>query len=231
VKNGAFSATSARARGVVARPRRGALAFALALAAAAGAARAQPPPPGAGDCETVFVISNGFHSSLAVPTSAAEAVGLPTFGGPWTEFGWGEAGAYQAPRLTARNVARVILAPGPSAMLIAPLRDRPDRLWSEGVVEFGLSRAGLRAVMAGVAAEPRRDAAGRLIVLSRQRGGVFLAAGTPFRVWRMCNAWASERLRRAGLPIGRAFTADGLIRAVDAQPTCAELATAPGTGS
>ena len=204
-----------------------ALSLGSAVAAAAAIA-AGAPPPSAGDCATLFVISNGFHSSLAVPGTAAEAAGLPSFGAAWTEIGWGEAGAYQAPRLSAGNVARVILRPGPTAMLIAPLRDRPDRIWSKGVVEFGLSNQGLRRVMTDLSAEAKRDAAGRLIVLSEQRGGAFVAASTPFRVWRMCNAWASVRLRRAGLPVARAFTAGGLVRSIDRQPTCGELAAERG---
>jgi hypothetical protein len=198
------------------------------ISAVAAMAAAAAPPPSSGDCATVFVVSNGFHSSLAVPAAAAEAAGLPSFGAAWTEIGWGEAAAYQAPRLNAGAVARVILRPGPSAMLIAPLRDRPDRIWSEGVVEFGLSQRGLRQIMADVSAEARRDASGRLIVLSEQRGGAFVAASTPFRIWRMCNAWASVRLRRAGLPVARAFTAGGLVRSIDRQPTCGELAAKRG---
>ena len=204
----------------------------LAAGAAAGAmalacpALAQAPRPSRGDCETLFVVSNGFHSSLAVPGHAARAAGLPDFGAPWVEVGWGEAEAYQAPKLTARNVARVVVRPGPSAMLLVPLRERPDRVWRTGVVEFGVSGAGLRSIVADLAREPRRCAAGELIVLSeRSGGGRFLAASTPFRVWRMCNAWASVRLRRAGLEVPRAFTARSLIRAIDRQPTCGELAS------
>ena len=174
------------------------------------------------------MVSNGFHSGLAVPAEAAEAAGLPTFGGAWVEFGWGEAEAYQAPKLTARNVARVVVRPGPSAMFIAPLRGRPDRVWRRGVVEFGLSREGLRRVTADLAAEAKRDEAGRLIVLSQRRKGVFVAANTPFRLWRMCNGWAAARLRRAGLSIGRPLTAGGLLRSIDRQPTCAELRAAVG---
>lgn len=195
------------------------LSFLVVLAAPAAA-----PPPNVADCETAFVVSNGFHSSLAVPGAAAEGAGLPSFGAPWVEFGWGEAEAYQAPRLTARNVVRVVVRPGPSAMLIAPVSDRPDRVWRTGVVEFGLSRAGMRRVMNDLAAEARRDGAGRLVTLADARGGRFVAASTPFRVWRMCNAWASVRLQRAGLPIGRAFTAGQLVRVIDRQPTCGELA-------
>ena len=201
-----------------------ALAGAVLALAAAGAAHAQAPRPSKGDCETLFVVSNGFHSSLALPAEAARAAGLPDFGAPWVEVGWGEAEAYQAPRLTARNVARVVVRPGPSAMLLSPLRDRPDRVFRTGAVEFGVSRAGLRSLMRDLAAEPRRDAAGDLIVLSQQKsGGQFVAASTPFRVWRMCNAWASVRLRRAGLPVGRAVSAGALVRSIDRQPTCGEL--------
>ncbi|HEX8569594.1 MAG TPA: DUF2459 domain-containing protein [Caulobacteraceae bacterium] len=205
-------------------PLRGVAALAAAVATfLACPALAQAPRASKGDCETLFVISNGFHTSVALPAEAARRAGLPDFGARWVEVGWGEAEAYQAPRLTARNVARVVVRPGPSAMLVAPLRDRPDRVWSEGVVEFGVSRAGLGSIVGDLAAEPRRDASGRLIVLSQQRGGQFVAASTPFRVWRMCNAWGSMRLRRAGLPVPRSWTAGALVKALDRQPTCGEL--------
>jgi hypothetical protein len=119
----------------------------------------------------------------------------PSFGGPWVEIGWGEARAYQAPRLTFGNILGVVFAPGPSALLIAPLRDRPDRLWGDAAVEFGVSREGLASLMADVAAEA--DATSRAGSWSsrRREGGQFVAARSRFRVWRMCNAWAAERLR------------------------------------
>jgi len=185
----------------------------------------EAPPPSAADCVAVYALSNGFHGGLVVPGAAAQAAGLPAFGAPWVEIGWGEARAYQARRLTLGNVLGVVFAPGPSALLIAPLRDRPDRLWRKGVAEFGVSREGIASFMSAFAGEARRDGQGRLVVLSEARGGVFVAARTPFRLWRMCNAWAAERLRDAGLKVrpGPVLTASALMSRVEALPTCSEL--------
>ena len=207
--------------------------FGLAAAAvlsAGGPAWGKPPPPTAGNCVTAYAVSNGFHGGLVAPAAAVRAAGLPTFDAAWVEIGWGEARAYQAPRLTAGTAIRSVLTPGPSTLLIAPLRDRPDRIWRKGVAAFGLSREGLAALLRDVAAEARRDDQGRLIVLSRARGGVFVAARTPFRIWRMCNGWAAERLRGAGLELrpGPVFTANALMSRIEALPDCAELAGASG---
>ena len=216
--------------------RRGFRGRIVGLAASAGvllagsAAWGKPPPPSAGNCVTAYAVSNGFHGGLVAPAAAVEAAGLPTFGAEWVEIGWGEARAYQAPRLTAGTAIRSVLTPGPSTLLIAPLRDRPDRLWRKGVAAFGLSREGMATLLREVAGEARRDEAGRLIVLSRARGGVFVAARTPFRLWRMCNGWAAERLRGAGVTLrpGPVFTAGALMSRIEALPDCAELAGASG---
>jgi hypothetical protein len=203
---------------------------ALVVAAAlwAGAALAAPPPPTADDCVAVYAVSNGFHGGLVAPREAVEAAGLPSFGAPWVEIGWGEARAYQAPKLTLGNVLGVIFAPGPSTLLIAPLRDRPDRLWGEAAAEFGVSREGMASLMRDVAAEAERDDQGRLVVLSEARGGQFVAARSRFRVWRMCNAWAAERLKAAGVTLkpGRVFTAGALMSRIKALPTCGQLGAA-----
>ena len=179
----------------------------------------------ADNCVAVYAVSNGFHGGLVAPGAAVETAGLPSFGGPWVEIGWGEARAYQAPRLNLGNILGVVFATGPSALLIAPLRDRPDRLLGDAAVEFGVSREGLASLMSDVAAEAERDEQGRLVVLSQARGGQFVAARSRFRVWRMCNAWAAERLRASGVTLkpGRVFTAGALMSRIRALPTCEEL--------
>jgi hypothetical protein len=199
--------------------------LAAALTMLVGGRALAAPPPTKDDCVAVFAISNGFHSGVALPAEAVEAAGLPTFGGAWVEFGWGEARAYQASRLGAGDIARVVLAPGPSTLLIAPLTDQPDRLWSSGVLEFGVSREGLAQLARDVAAEAERDPEGRLIVLSERRGGQFVAARSRFRLWRMCNGWAAGRLRAAGLELRTPplLTAGGLMKRIDRLPTCEEL--------
>jgi len=208
---------------------RAALGLGVGLGLAAAGAAQAAPPPSKDDCVAVYALSNGFHSGVALPAEVIAGVDLPTFDGAWVEFGWGEAQAYQAPRLTAGNVARVVFAPGPSTLFIAPLRARPDPL-SEGVIAFGVSREGRAQLARDLADEARRDAAGRLIVLSERRGGWFVAAKSRFRLWRMCNGWAAERLCGAGLGLSTPplLTAGGLMKRIDRLPTCGELGAEEG---
>ena len=201
------------------------LTLVVIWAAWPGVGRAAAAPT-ADDCASVYVVSNGFHSGLAVPGALAQAKGFPTRGAAWVEFGWGEAQAYQAPSLTLANALRSVFAPGPTTLLVLPLPDRPDRVAGLYAIELGLSQSGMDTLMGDLQAEAQWVGPGEPVVLSERNGGVFLAANSPFRLWRMCNAWTAERLRRAGLDLHDRllFHSDLLMWAADRKPTCGELA-------
>lgn len=174
------------------------------------------PPATAADCEQVWVLSNGFHSSLTLPPQAAAAVGLSAGAAPWVEIGWGEARAYQSETMDPITLLRAAVAPGETTLFVALIGFDPGRYGADQAQPVAVSRAGLRVLLADVAAEVRRDAAGRPRILSTSATGTFLAAHSPFGPLRPCNVWVAERLRRAGVPIRdrAALTATGLFSAL-----------------
>ena len=189
--------------------RRGPRLLALAAAALAGTGvwlslpgvQAAAPPPSPGDCVRVWVLSNGFHTSLGLPPEAARTVGLSAGAAPWVEIGWGEARAYQAQSMDPLTLIRAAVAPGETTLFVAAVPFDPARYGPDQATPVAVSRAGLQVLLRDVAAEARRDTQGRPRVLSAAPNGTFLAAHSPFGLLRPCNVWTSERLRRAGVPI------------------------------
>lgn len=81
------------------------VAFGLWLVAAVVTARPGNPAlfPAAQGEVTVYIVSNGFHTDLALPAAAVNArggllakAGEAAGGQPWQVFGWGDAGFYTA---------------------------------------------------------------------------------------------------------------------------------------
>ena len=160
-------------------------------------------PAATNDCETVYVTSNGFHTGVAIPAAAARSAGFEPGAAAWLEFGWGEARAYRAERLSAGAALGAIFAPGASTLHIAPLPRRPDLHYAGGVTPVAVTSAGAAALALDLAREAARDAQGRLIPLGpgKGEGASFVLATTPYRAWRTCNVWTAERLRAAGVPV------------------------------
>ncbi len=183
------------------------------------------PAAAAGDCLTVWVLSNGFHTSLALPPEAAAAAGLDVGGARWVEVGWGEARAYQAQSMNPITLFRAVAAPGPTALFVAPLPYEPSAYGREAARSVAVSREGLRVLLADVRTETRRGADGRTEVLSVAQNGTFVGATGRFGLFRNCNVWVAERLRRAGVSLQdrSALTARGLFRQLDqrSSATCA----------
>src|ERR1700722_4457574 len=78
------------------------LVLLLTLATARGGDPALYPAP-AGQAVTIYLVDNGWHGDLAVPTDAIEAHGgalaaavRETSSDPWTLIGWGDGRFYEA---------------------------------------------------------------------------------------------------------------------------------------
>lgn len=200
---------------------------AAALAVLTGCVLTRPAPGEApAACRTVWVTSNGFHTGIAVPAATARAAGFEPGAAPWVEFGWGEDGAYRGERLTLGAATRAALG-GEGVLHVAPLADRPDRLYAPGVATaVAVSEVGEGALAEDLRAEVVRDAEGRALVVGpgKGRGATFYAARTPYRTWRTCNVWTADRLRRAGVDVPRAGStlAPVLTRRLRGGPTCGD---------
>lgn len=191
-----------------------ALAFALIVAAALAVRRPGHPSlyPAGGQAVVVYLVDNGFHSNLAVrrsdllaahgPTAAAAARTPP---GPWIALGWGDRRFFTESGLSparAADALRAAFAPGNrSVVMLEPLRDRPDRLWRDGVTPLRLSPEGFRRML-------RRADASFLLLggapVPGPRGPAararFFESVETFSVLRLCNHWTADLLHAAGAP-------------------------------
>lgn len=204
----------------------------LLLAACASAPDDPPPPPRAGDCATLRVWSNGFHTSLALQAGDLPA-GHPVRAlypqAAYFLIGWGERGFFMDPDPGFFAGLAAILPPSPSTLQVmahsAPLE---ETLWRpEEIVTVAVSAAGMAALADGVAKTLALDDGGAPAVLGEGRlpgRSVFLAARPGFHLFYMCNQWTAERLAEAGVPVrpSGTFTAGGLLEALaeSAPSTC-----------
>jgi uncharacterized protein (TIGR02117 family) len=167
-----------------------------------------PPPAGAAHV-SVYLVDNGFHTGLALPTARlprsgplAQAVARSAGDAPYTEVGWGDAQFYiqtGVSPMRALDALRALFAPNnPSVIQVEGLRAAPDRLWSTGVARVDLSEDGFRRLTASIdrsfAVHDRR------LVAMAGAPGFFLSV-EHFSVLHLCNHWAAEQLNAAGLPI------------------------------
>jgi uncharacterized protein (TIGR02117 family) len=196
--------------------------FALALLAACASAPGAPPTPG--DCMTIRLWSNGWHANLALPAEAFEE-GHPLRSlfpdSRYFLIGWGERDFYMATKAGFWKGLKAIIPPSPSVVqVIAADAPVEETLWpGRDLVEFAISRSGVKRMAEGIANSLAYDAEGEPIILGEGRvagASYFLAAKGNFYLFNMCNHWTARRLREAGVRVRGivSFTAPGLMRAV-----------------
>lgn len=209
------------------------LRAACMLAALAIGACASPraPLPSPGDCVTLRLWSNGYHTNIALPAALLEADHPIRELFPDAEhflIGWGERDYYMEPDPGAWDALVAAAWPTSSAVqLIAGDRPVEESVWrAREVVEFSVSEAGVDRLIDGVTETLAVDARGGPIVIGEGRvagASVFLAARPAFHLFFMCNHWTAARLRDAGVPVHAwpSFTAPGLMDAVrEKAPPC-----------
>ena len=114
-------------------------------------------PPRPGEAVTIYLIDNDFHTDLAAPRALISGGNDPlslairrTTRRPWVTLGWGDANFYTASGFTAARALdglRSLFAAGnPSVVRIEGLRDRPDRIYRDGVRQILVSRARIAAM-------------------------------------------------------------------------------------
>ncbi len=184
----------------------------LTLATAKGGDSAlYPAKPGQG--VTVFLVDNGWHSDIAVPTAAIEARGdalaaaaRQTSPAPWMLIGWGDAGFYEASSPALSRVPdglAALLGGRPTVVHLEGAFAAPDRTWGRGVRPITLSRAGLAALLsrADRSLAPGPGGAPVMSPIRRVPDEAFFASGERFSALHLCNHWTAELLSAAGLPV------------------------------
>jgi len=184
----------------------------LTLATAKGGSPAlYPARPGRGI--TVYLVDNGWHSDIAVPTAAIEARGdelaaaaRETSAAPWMLIGWGDARFYEASSSALSRIPdglAALLGGRPTVVHLEGAFAAPDRTWDRGVRAIALSRAGLAALLARADRSLARGPGGAPVMapIHREPGEAFFASGERFSLVHLCNHWTAELLHAAGLPV------------------------------
>lgn len=166
-----------------------------------------PPRPGA-PTVPVWLIDNGFHTSLVLVTDRIDpgplndAVKISGPSKPFVEVGWGDARYYIETGLSVHRVLdlfRAGFAPNnPSAVMIEPLHASPEALWRSGVHRVDLSEAGYRRLEISIERSFALKS-GRADFIPGGEEAWFYRSTEHFSVIHLCNHWAAERLNAAGL--------------------------------
>ena len=190
-----------------------------AVATARGGDRALYPA--AGRTVEAYVVTNGWHSGLAVPRAALDAIAgrdrlsaltmvTTRFAAyPWLEIGYGELEFYRAvptvADITPSVALRVLFRPGnPAVLHVVGLERPPTQAFVQATsVRLALSETGFarmaHRVDASFAPRPSGLPADEIGPGLYGPSLFFRAAGT-FHVFNLCNHWVARMLDAAGLP-------------------------------
>jgi uncharacterized protein (TIGR02117 family) len=191
------------------------LGYLFAPLPAPAAARAS-----AGDCLTMRMWSNGFHSDIGVPMAA-----LPTDHPlrtlyPRSEMlliGWGEQSFYYSDGTNLWLALDALMPPSPSVMHVGDDAETDARyLGPNAEATFAISREGAASLADFLAHALALDESGGVIVTSPGKligHSVFLRARENFHLFNVCNHWMARALRVAGIDVNARtpWLASGLI--------------------
>ncbi len=186
-----------------------ALALVACSAERAGPLRPEPGrPPSTAASRTIFVTSNGWHSSIVLaradlpPGRIPEAADFPQ--ARFLEFGWGDAEYYPAKRVTLGMTLRAALTPTPSVVHVAGLAVAPARRYPNAeVVPLALDAKRLGRLVDFI--DATFDRGGRTRAAATGPGlypdSRFYPALGRFHLFNTCNTWTARALAAAGFDV------------------------------
>jgi len=177
---------------------------------------------GSGYAEPVWLISNGFHTAIAVQARAAPSHLARVAAAAQADhllIGWGAALYYTAPRITPLTFCRTIFLPTASALHVVPVRGPlRERFPRSEILRFEVTREESRQLRRFLDASFKRSASSKPVLLGAgySPGSRFYAGSETFWFPMTCNVWSARALRRAGVPVSlvRAVAAESLARQV-----------------
>ncbi len=186
----------------------GLAAFACALSPVRGRAQSIAP-----DDPAVFVCASLAHTDIVVPMrdSAADWPGVfadvaaDAPDDAYLAIGWGDLAVYRdTPRwrdLRPGTALSAVAGLGPTTLHVIAVK---APTFASDCVQIAVDHSGRQALERFVLDTAENDGAGRPRLIGSPRAGeAFYAAKGRYSPWRTCNAWASEALAAAGMPVAR----------------------------
>ncbi|MDC7684019.1 DUF2459 domain-containing protein [Asticcacaulis sp. BYS171W] len=166
-------------------------------------------PPSNGDV-TLYVINNGFHTDIVLPSEVVQAhggllaeAGRAAGDKAWVVYGWGDAGFYTAKGFSVARAfdgLRALFKPGnPSVVRVFGVGRRPDEAFDAEVVPVIISQAGFEALAQRMEASFAQDK-GAPVRAKIATTDTFFDSTEHFSILRLCNHWTADQLDAAGLP-------------------------------
>lgn len=164
----------------------------------------------------VWIVSNGFHSSIAVRGSDAP-MEMRAFDPKADYFviGWGGRNFYMGRVEQPWEYFTSVFLPNNSAIHVVPVHDSLIRECPNSeIIEFEISRAGAARLRERLKSDLALDTQGRMIFEGNGKSpkSKFFTGTETYIFPKTCNLWAASRLKTAGVPltVGAALTADNL---------------------
>lgn len=210
-----------------------AAAAVVLLAAVLAAATARPgddylyPPRPGRPTVTAYVVDNGYHTEIALPSRFVEARGgasaralsqLPP--SPWVMIGWGDAAFYTGQGWSLRRIGEALDAALPPAnasrLRLTPLARDPGQAFGKGALRLTLSEAGAERMLRRLEHAFRRLQNGapvRAPSAPHHGAALFFEGAEDFGFPKLCNNWTGDVVANAGLPTTQALhlTPQGLM--------------------
>lgn len=157
--------------------------------------------------KTVYVVSNGWHAGLVVPTADVAPDDWPECQAHahrrFVEIGWGDEGFYRAKQITPAIAARAIFLPTPSVLHQVGFDPPVERVFANSdVIALRVSESGFRRMCRFIHATYAYDENNATQWLGPGLYGdshFYRARGTYYYP-NTCNVWTAAALREAGIP-------------------------------
>jgi uncharacterized protein (TIGR02117 family) len=164
--------------------------------------------PSAGDCVTMRMWSNGYHSDIGVPAAALPEDHPLRALYPQAEMlliGWGEKAFYYSDGTDLMLGLDAITPPSPSVMHVVDEAERGSRyLGPNADGSFAISHEGASRLSDFLADALVLDDSGKAIVVTPGKvrdHSVFLEARENFHLFNVCNHWMARALWAAGINV------------------------------
>ena len=162
--------------------------------------------------QRVHVVSHGWHTGIILETENLNHL-IPSLAKrfpdcDYYEVGWGDAGFYQAEKITAKITLNAVFLPSETVVHVVGFKGDPADVFPNSEIrDVSLSGEGMRSLSAFVQSSFARDDTGKLKMLGHGLYGdsQFYEGHGKYHLFNGCNKWTAKALCSGGLEIDPRF--------------------------
>jgi uncharacterized protein (TIGR02117 family) len=156
----------------------------------------------------IYVASHGWHTGIILERENLDGL-MPSLAkrfphADYYEVGWGDAGFYQAQKITAKITLNAVFLPSDTVVHLVGIEGDPIEYFSTSKVnEVALSDEGMKSLCAFVESSFARDENGTPKMLGPGLYGdsQFYEGEGKYHVFNGCNKWTAKALYSGGVEI------------------------------